>query len=71
MSNARIQQIVTLWYVHRTLVDSERIRETRCGRLHKVIDRMYQNEEYYKKNDIIKATFSFLKLVVDNWFTIA
>ena len=70
MSNARIQQVVTLWYVHKTLVDSEGIRKNEYSELKNVIGRMYRNEDYYKENDVIRGTFNFLKLVVDNWFTI-
>ena len=70
MSNARIQQVVTLWYVHKTLVDSEEIRKNEYSELKNVIGRMYRNEDYYKENDVIRGTFNFLKLVVDNWFTI-
>lgn len=71
MSNARIQQVVTLLYVHKNIVTSDGIRKNECAELAKVVDRMFQNEVYYKENDIIKGTFNYLKLVVDNWFPIA
>lgn len=71
MSNGRIQQIVTLFYVHKKLVVSKGIRKNEYVGLTKVIDRMFQNEDYYKENDVIKGTFNFLKLVVDNWFAMA
>lgn len=71
MSNARIQQVVTLLYVHKNLVVSEGIRKNECAELIKITDRMFQNNDYYQKNDVIKGTFNFLKLVVDNWFSMA
>ena len=71
MSNARIQQVVTLLYVHKKLVISEGIRKNECVELAKIINRMFQNEIYYKENDVIKGTFNFLKLVIDNWFAMA
>jgi len=71
MSNARIQQVITLLYVHKKLVVSEGIRSNECDKMKKVVDRMFKNNEYYNRNDVIYGTFNFLKLVVDNWFAMA
>lgn len=68
MSNARIQQIVTLFYMHKTIISSEGLKSAESAEIHKMIYRMYKNINYYKSNQMIKSTFDFLKMVVDNWF---
>lgn len=68
MGNERIQEIVTLLYVHKVMVNSQGLHKTESEGLHKVIDRMYKHIDYYKDNAHISGTFDFLKMVVDNWF---
>lgn len=68
MSNARIQQVITLLYTHRTLVESEGIKRFESKELQKIMKRIDTNYDYYKTNPMIQGTFDFLKLVVDNWF---
>lgn len=71
MSNARIQQIVTLLYMHKTMVKSEGVRNYESKELCKVMRRIDRNKMYYQSNTLIKGTFDFLKLVVDNWFEVS
>ncbi len=68
MSNARIQQVVTLLYTHKDMVESDRIKHSESEELKKIMDRLDKNADYYKTNPMIKGTFDFLKLVVDSWF---
>lgn len=68
MSNARIQQVVTLLYTHKYMVESEGIKQSESLELQKIMDRIDKNYDYYKTNPMIKGTFDFLKLVVDSWF---
>ncbi len=68
MSNARIQQIVTLFYMHKTMVESDGIIESESKELHKIIDRIHKHYSYYDANPMIKGTFDFLKFIVDSWF---
>lgn len=68
MSNARIQQIVTLLYMHKTIVKSDGIVKNESEELHKITKRFYKNIGYYSTNPMIKRTFDFLNLVVDKWF---
>ena len=68
MSNARIQQVVTLLYMHKTMVESDGIIRSESEELQKIIKRIERNYGYYSTNPMIKGTFDFLKLVVDNWF---
>ena len=68
MSNARIQQLVTLFYMHTTVVESDGIIQSESEELQKIIKRFDRNYDYYSTNPMIKGTFDFLKLVVDNWF---
>ena len=68
MSNARIQQLVTLLYMHKTMVESDGIIRSESEELQKIMKRIARNYGYYSTNSMIKGTFDFLKLVVDNWF---
>lgn len=70
MSNARIQQIITLFYMHKTIVESNGIKENESLGLRKVMQRVDKHCDYYETNPVIKGTFNFLKLVVDSWFGI-
>jgi len=68
MSNARIQQIVTLLYVYEKIVTSTGVQYKAVERLRKFEERMIRNIEYYKDNDMIRTNFEFLNLVIDNWY---
>ena len=68
MSNARIQQLITLFYMHKTLVESNRIKKNESLELQKIIRVIDEKYEYFKSNQEIKKTFDFLKLVIDSWF---
>ena len=68
MSNARIQQLVILLYMHKMMVESDGIIQSESEELQKIIKRIDRNYDYYSTNPMIKGTFDFLKLVVDNWF---
>lgn len=39
-------------------------------KLHAFKERMMKHAEYYNSNQLITANFDFLKLVIDNWFSI-
>lgn len=69
MSNPRIQQIITLLYVHKDRVMSEGIHKHESMELHDLTKRMFQHIDFYNDNDTITTTFKFLKIVVDNWFS--
>jgi abortive infection bacteriophage resistance protein len=68
MSNARIQQVITLLYMHRIMVESDGIRKSEGEELKKIITRIDKNIDYYSSNQKIKGTLDFLKMVVDSWF---
>ena len=68
MSNARVQQIVTLFYTHKTMVNSIGVHQEEGKLLRELINRMFRNTSFYDDNPTIKGTFDFLKMVVDNWF---
>jgi abortive infection bacteriophage resistance protein len=68
MSNARIQQVITLLYMHRIMVESDGIRKSEDEELKKIITRIDKNIDYYNSNQKIKGTLDFLKMVVDSWF---
>lgn len=70
MSNSSIQDIITLLYTHKTIVTSDGVHTSQGKALHEIIKRCYRNIEYYKDNELITATFDFLKKVIDNFFKI-
>lgn len=68
MSNARIQQIVTLLYVHNQIVTSAQVHYKTQHLLHDLKKRMLKNIDYYTSNNLVESNFIFLKTVIDNWF---
>lgn len=68
MSNARIQQIVTLLYTYDEIVTSKGVHDKAIKKLGAFEDRMMRNISYYKSNDKVRTSFEFLKLVIDNWY---
>lgn len=68
MSNTRIQQIITLLYMHKKMVRSEGVALYESGEFKKLIRRNDRNSNYYKTNKLVQGTFKFLGLVVDSWF---
>lgn len=71
MSNARVQQIVTLLYTHKTMVTSQSVLQKESEKLNDFTKRMLKNIDYYQDNDVIKTTLNFLKMVIDNWYPVA
>ena len=45
MSNARIQQLVTLLYMHKTMVESDGIIQSESEELQKIIKRILEDSE--------------------------
>ncbi|MGN1097810.1 MAG: Abi family protein [Clostridia bacterium] len=68
MSNASIQGIVTLLYMHKAIVTSDGVHKHQAENIHNIIDRMYRNKDYYLNNISIMSMFEFLKKVVDKFF---
>lgn len=69
LSNARIQQIVTLLYMHSQVVTSNGVRDKAGALLNGLKERIARNIGYYESNDLIRETFKFLFAVIDNWYT--
>lgn len=68
MSNAHVQEIVTLLYMHKNLVTSSGLHKSEAEALQRLEERMFRNIGYYDDNPLISGTFDFLKLVIDSWF---
>lgn len=68
MSNARIQEIVTLLYVHNVIVTSNGVHKKAVAQLADFEKRMMKHIDYYTSNDLILANFYFLKTVIDKWY---
>ncbi|WP_027422620.1 hypothetical protein [Lachnobacterium bovis] len=67
MTNARLQQIVTLLYVHEKLVTSNGIKNKECDKLLELKERINRESNYYDSNDLIATSFNFLSKVIENW----
>lgn len=68
MSNARIQQIVTILYAYDKVVTSNEAVKNAKEALYKYQKCMMRNINYYKDNDTIRTSFEFLKIVIDKWY---
>lgn len=68
MSNARIQQIVTLLYAYDKIVTSSGVISKAKTQLIQYQKRMMRHIDYYKENDTIRTNFEFLKIVIDKWY---
>lgn len=68
LNNAAVQDITTLLYAHKQLVTSTGVLKAQGQALHALIERFYLNIDYYQTNDIIIATFDFLKKLIDNFY---
>jgi abortive infection bacteriophage resistance protein len=68
MSNARIQQIVTLLYAHKRIVKSLGVQKRASSNLQELGRRMCKHFDYYQHNDRIQTNFEFLVEVIDGWF---
>ena len=67
MTNERIRQIVTLLYTHKSIVTSEGVHKKANKALDGFRERMMKNISFYNTNDLIRETFNFLDLIIDNW----
>lgn len=68
LSNAAVHDITTLLYAHKQLVTSTGVLKAEGQALHSLIERFYYHIDYYQSNDVILATFDFLKKVIDNFY---
>lgn len=69
LSNARMQQIVTLLYTHSVMVTSPGVHESEKQALVKLCERMNHHIDYYADNDVIVSNFAFFQKVVDIFFS--
>lgn len=70
MGNERIQELIYVLYIHNDIVTSKGVHNKAAQKLHAFKERMMKHAEYYNSNQLITANFDFLKLVIDNWFSI-
>lgn len=68
MSNSRIQQIVTLLYLNKKIVTSKGILKCQTEKLKNLKNRIEYHIDYYNKNNLIQANFSFLNKIIDSWY---
>ncbi|MBO4579820.1 MAG: Abi family protein [Clostridiales bacterium] len=68
MSNTRIQQIITLLFVHKEVVTSSGVHKKACSSLSELMARINKNRQYYATNAMISSSFAFVEIIIDNWF---
>lgn len=68
LTNARIQQIVTLLYVYKRIVTSSGMYAKTCDLLQKFSLRMERNIDYYNSNEMVQSSILFLTTVFRGWF---
>ena len=70
MQNERMQELIYVLYIHNEIVTSKGVHDKAAQKLHAFKERMMRHADYYNTNQLIAANFNFLKLVIDNWFSI-
>ena len=68
MSNARIQQIVTLLYLNKKITTSEGVLKYQKEMLQELKNRIERNIQYYSNNTLIKSNLNFLIRIIDTWY---
>lgn len=68
MRNPRIQQIVMLMYVHRSLVKDDRAAQRLAHDAKQLSNMIRDTERWVLNNDLIRSTFTFLRIIFDKWF---
>ena len=68
MSNARIQQIVTLLYLNKKITTSEGVLKYQKEMLQELKNRIERNIQYYSNNTLIKSNLNFLNRIIDTWY---
>ncbi len=68
MSNARIQQIVTLLYLNKKMKTSKGVQKHQVESLQDLKNRIEYHMDYYKTNDLVYTNLKFLNKIIDNWY---
>ena len=68
MSNARIQQIVTLLYLNKRITTSQGVLNYQSEILQDLKSRIEHHIDYYDTNDLVQTSLKFLNKIVDNWY---
>lgn len=71
MDLTQYRYIFTYGYVYKKIVTSPRVKKKATVKLHDFEHRLLRHVEYYETNQLISANFTFLKLVIDNWYPIS
>lgn len=66
----RLRQLVTLLYAHRAIVTSDSLHQREAERLQALSARMHAHDDYYSEQDLIRTSFAFLRVVIDNWYAL-
>ncbi|HNW87041.1 MAG TPA: Abi family protein [Candidatus Limiplasma sp.] len=68
LSCVRVQQLLTLVYVHDRFVTSDSVRTKQLDRLKDIVcHRFTTHRDFFNSNTMVSATLDFMKFVLDNW----
>lgn len=67
MKNPRLQQIVSLLYLHKELEMDESLRKNASDNLAALSRSMHETRELLPKNDVIRSSLDFLMKVMKSW----
>lgn len=70
MKNERIQQLVTLLYTYQAMTGHGEEWALTCHKLSFFLKRLSLHNDYYRHNDLLTSTFSFMATIIDNWYEI-
>jgi len=68
MTNARIQQVITLLYLNKNITTSEGVLKYQVQILQDLKSRIEHHIDYYNTNDLIQTSLIFLNKIIDNWY---
>lgn len=70
MKNERLQQIATLLYTYQAVDAGRAFGALEERKLQYFAARLGQNSAYYDSNDLLRTSFSFIRMLIDNWYGI-
>lgn len=68
LRNPRINEIVTLLFVHKMIVNSTSISNRTKKQLYDFKERVNKNIDFYTTNGKVKNSLLFINQIIDNWF---
>lgn len=70
MKNERVQQLATLLYTYRLMEGQHASWQLEQRKMALFVERLRKNEHFYDDNELLRNTFDFIRLLIDNWYGI-